>query len=111
VSGVADRYTVLSKAATIAYEYAMHYSKERGDALDRIADELLFLGEKANDLFIDFFFGSGRKAKRDYGWVRDRVEELIEELIQLLGDKLPDWERDQLKYWLGRIREQGESNG
>ena len=99
-----DRYTVLSKAATIAYEYAVHYAG-RGDRLDAMADELLFLREKASDLFTDFFFGAGRKARREYWWVRERLEQLLEELLQLLGAALTPWERNQLKYWLGRIRE------
>jgi hypothetical protein len=103
-----DRYTVLSKTATIAYEYAVHYSVRSGDALDRIADELLYLKEVAADIFTDFFFGTGRRAKRDYGWVRERVEQLLEQLLQLLGAALTEWERNQLKYWLGRIRGVGE---
>jgi hypothetical protein len=102
---VTDRYTLLCRAAMIAYERAFEYSAPRGSRLDKIAEELLFLKEKASDLFDDFFFGSGRRARREYKWVRKRVEELMEELLGLLGGKLPDWERRLLEYWLGRVRE------
>jgi len=105
---VTDRYTLLARAATVAYERALECSFDCAkyrERLKEMADELLFLREKASDLFIDFFFGTGRRAKRDYGWVRERVEQLLEQLLQLLGAALTEWERTQLEYWLRRIRE------
>jgi hypothetical protein len=105
---VTDRYTLLCRAAMIAYERAFEYSK-RG-RLDEVAEELLYLREWASDLFDDFFFGAGRKAKREYEWVRNRLVELMEELLGLIGKDLPKWERELLEYWLREVK-RGEGSG
>ena len=108
-----DRYTLLARVATVAYERALEcsfdFAKYR-EKLKEMAEELAFLKEKASDLLVDFYFYSGREARRNYKWVRDRVVELAEELLALVGVALPAWERDYLEHWLKRIREVGEGD-
>jgi hypothetical protein len=99
VRGV-DRFTVLFKAATAAYEIAWHYT------LDDIATELLYLREKIDTLLHDFLFGSGRRAKREYAWVRGRLEELYQQLLKELaprGDIAP-MDLNRLVYHYEKIR-------
>jgi hypothetical protein len=97
-----DRFTLLLRAAAAAYEIAWHYT------LDDIATELLYLREKISDLFHDFFFGSGRRAKREYAWVRERVEQLYQQLLEELarrGDLVAPMDRNRLVYHYEKIRE------
>ena len=100
-----DRYTALLRAASRAYEVAEHYS------LDKIAEELLYLREAAAEVFNDFFFGSGRRAKRDYARVRARVERLLEELVQLYGETVAEWELNELNQLMKALQQGGEAHG
>jgi ElaB/YqjD/DUF883 family membrane-anchored ribosome-binding protein len=107
MSAVVDRYTALLRAASRAYEVAEHYS------LDKIAEELLYLRETAAEVFNDFFFGSGRRAKRDYACVRARVERLLEELVQQLAarETVAEWELNELNQLMKALQQGGEAHG